>query len=189
MLKIFKPESIISLSAAAVGCALAIGVSEVAHGADSRLGTEATPEQIANKLNPRRQLKFSPRSVDVKPAGEATAGPGVDFEILFAFGSHELTSQAIKVLDNISQAMRSEMLKSYSFIIEGHTDAVGEPSDNLLLSQRRAQEARNYLVSSGQIDDSRLVTIGKGESELWDRANPNSAVNRRVRVITQIIGQ
>jgi len=47
--------------------------------------------------------------------------------------------------------------------IDGHTDSVGDETSNLLLSQRRAEAVRNYLVARG-IEPSRLYARGFGES-------------------------
>lgn len=40
-----------------------------------------------------------------------------------------------------------------------------------------------YLVSNGQIDQTRLTAVGFGKSKPLDPANPMSAENRRVEII------
>lgn len=47
--------------------------------------------------------------------------------------------------------------------IGGHTDNVGKPKDNQLLSENRAKSVRDYLVENG-IDASRLTTKGYGDT-------------------------
>ena len=67
-----------------------------------------------------------------------------------------------------------------SFIIVGHTDSIGDENYNLALSQRRAEAVKEYLVSTYSVDPLRLITIGRGESELLDPGNPDNPINRRV---------
>jgi len=50
------------------------------------------------------------------------------------------------------------------FLIEGHTDNVGTPEDNLELSKSRAQFVQDYLLKKG-IEKERSSTIGYGESQ------------------------
>ena len=48
-------------------------------------------------------------------------------------------------------------------LIEGHTDDVGSDAANMLLSQRRADTVKAFLVAQG-ITASRLDASGKGEA-------------------------
>lgn len=48
--------------------------------------------------------------------------------------------------------------------IEGHTDNVGTPEQNMKLSQRRAESVVNYLVDSLRIAPYRLKAVGYGET-------------------------
>ena len=105
----------------------------------------------------------------------------VDLPLRFEFGSAVLTTNDKKVLDRIAEAML--MLADKKFIIEGHTDAAGNEAYNQALSERRAQAAANYLVSSHGVNQQRLLVIGKGESELLYPDSPLSPLNRRISVI------
>jgi OmpA-OmpF porin, OOP family len=102
--------------------------------------------------------------------------------ITFEFDSADLKPEAREVLDQLAAALQSDQLGSSSFMIEGHTDAVGDETYNQVLSEQRAQAVRQYLASK-QVAPSRLQTVGKGETELLEAADGESAVNRRVRVI------
>lgn len=48
--------------------------------------------------------------------------------------------------------------------ISGHTDAVGSQESNQILSLKRAQAVKNWLVQHG-IPSNRMKTVGKGENE------------------------
>jgi outer membrane protein OmpA-like peptidoglycan-associated protein len=72
-----------------------------------------------------------------------------------------------------------------SVIIEGHTDNIGTPSYNQLLSERRAKAVLEFLVANG-IEKERLVSIGKGENSPVASNNSKEGryQNRRVELHT-----
>ncbi len=65
--------------------------------------------------------------------------------------------------------------------IRGHTDSVGSDEYNLLLSQRRAEAVRRWLISYG-VDSSRITAVGYGETDpVADNATElGRARNRRI---------
>jgi outer membrane protein OmpA-like peptidoglycan-associated protein len=68
--------------------------------------------------------------------------------------------------------------------VEGHTDNVGKPAQNLELSKNRAESVKNYLVTHFQIDASRLSTDGFGDTRLIAKNDTEEgrAQNRRVEL-------
>lgn len=89
-------------------------------------------------------------------------------------------------------AKLASFLKQYqdrSVIIEGHTDSVGSEDYNLSLSQRRADSVKTWLINQ-DINSSRLVTSGKGESSpvAGNDSSSGRQLNRRVEVIIENIG-
>ncbi|HNU16063.1 MAG TPA: OmpA family protein, partial [Chitinophagaceae bacterium] len=72
--------------------------------------------------------------------------------------------------------------------IGGHTDNVGKPSDNLILSNNRAKAVVNYLVSKN-IPAQRLLAKGYGETKpiADNKTEEGKAQNRRteMKVISQ----
>lgn len=117
-------------------------------------------------------------------AGGAGSGWIPDLNVTFAFDSAELTPDAMVVLDRLAAALKDEKLAGYSFVVGGHTDAVGEELYNEMLSERRAIAVVDYLTERRQIDRNRLQSQGFGEAELYDPANPDAGVNRRVEIVT-----
>jgi outer membrane protein OmpA-like peptidoglycan-associated protein len=69
--------------------------------------------------------------------------------------------------------------------IIGHTDADGNDPANLDLSKRRAAAVKVSLAKDFGIDESRMETDGKGESEPIDKNDTpaGKANNRRVEFI------
>jgi outer membrane protein OmpA-like peptidoglycan-associated protein len=82
----------------------------------------------------------------------------------------------------------ANVLKEYADLkikIVGHTDADGSDVSNLDLSKRRAASVKASLAKEFGIDESRMETDGKGESEPIDKATTPAAKanNRRVEFI------
>lgn len=90
-----------------------------------------------------------------------------------------------KETDPVLKAMTA-IFKEYpkaSFTIEGYTDSVGTEKSNQLLSERRANAVRDYLIANG-INSDRLSAVGYGESNPIDtnKTRAGRANNRRVEV-------
>jgi OmpA-OmpF porin, OOP family len=72
------------------------------------------------------------------------------------------------------------------FVIEGHTDSVGNDADNLKLSLQRAEKIKAYLVEKMGVPASLLEARGFGESNPVADNNTQDGrrQNRRVVIIT-----
>ncbi len=91
-------------------------------------------------------------------------GAVIVFEnIYYDYNSYNLTQGAKKELDNLAKLMLSN--QRLKIQLSAHTDSRGELSYNQELSQKRAQSAKDYLVSRG-IPSSNISAIGYGESRL-----------------------
>ena len=159
-------------------CGLACGDQAFA-GAKNLMQGVPTPGQLSEALAPQPQM----RGITAKPMTDLEdERPAADLAVNFEFNSADLTPTARKILDNLAAAMTSD-LDAYKFVLEGHTDATGSDSYNQALSERRADAVRDYLVEQHHVEAKRLEAVGKGKKDLLDPANPEAAVNRRVRVI------
>jgi len=71
--------------------------------------------------------------------------------------------------------------------IIGHTDSDGNDADNLILSKKRAEAVKLFLVKNFDIEESRLITDGEGEAKPVDTNNTaeGKANNRRVEFVLQ----
>jgi outer membrane protein OmpA-like peptidoglycan-associated protein len=69
-----------------------------------------------------------------------------------------------------------------TFLIEGHTDAVGSDISNLALSDARAASAADALTRVYGIPPENLVTQGYGERYLKVSTEGSSRENRRVAI-------
>ena len=94
--------------------------------------------------------------------------------------STQLTPGSIETLRNLGNALNRELADQKAFLIEGHTDASGGLKYNMVLSRRRADAVKNYLVGKMHVAPGRLQTVGKGPTEPLNPADPNAPENRRV---------
>jgi OmpA-OmpF porin, OOP family len=118
-------------------------------------------------------------------AAAAAAAPSVNLTVNFATGSAELTSDAIRALDELGRAFASKELAGYRFRIEGHTDTVGSREYNQALSERRAAVVVDYVSRKYGVDQNKLEAVGMGEDGLLVVTPPETPEprNRRVQVI------
>jgi outer membrane protein OmpA-like peptidoglycan-associated protein len=148
-------------------------------------------QQIINSLRPSGNLvQGGTRGIRLNaPAGGAAAAqpanPSVNLTVNFAFGSADLTPEAMHTLDQLGAALASKDLATFKFRIEGHTDTVGTKEQNLALSERRAGAVVDYVTKKFGVDPSRLQAIGVGETELLVQTPDQTPEprNRRVQVI------
>lgn len=104
--------------------------------------------------------------------------------ITFATDSAELTPRARNALDVVARALTSDKLAALRVQVEGHADPRGGDEHNAALSQARAQSVVDYLVSKHGIARERLTPIGRGSTQLLNRADPLAPENRRVTLVT-----
>ena len=83
------------------------------------------------------------------------------------------------------QAQYFSQYSNVTFTIEGHTDERGTREYNLALGERRANAAKNYLVSLG-IPASRIRTVSYGKERPVALGSNESAwaQNRRAATVT-----
>ena len=112
-----------------------------------------------------------------------TEGKFVTTGILFDVNSDKIKPESYGVLKDISTVLKEN--PDVKVKIVGHTDADGKDADNMELSKRRAEAVKAILTSEFKIDESRMQTDGKGESQPVDKNDSpqGKANNRRVEFI------
>ena len=111
--------------------------------------------------------------------------------ITFDFGSASIPESEIWRLEGMATAIH-RMLDdnpAETFLIEGHTDAVGSDEANLALSDRRAEAMAMALTNVFDIPPENLVTQGYGKRYLKIDTQEPERQNRRVvmRRITPLV--
>lgn len=112
-----------------------------------------------------------------------TEGKLVTHGILFDSGKDKVKPESYGTLKEIAAVLKEN--PNVKIKIVGHTDSDGSDVSNLDLSKRRAAAVKEALKKDFGIDESRMQTDGKGESE---PISPNDTLegkanNRRVELI------
>jgi outer membrane protein OmpA-like peptidoglycan-associated protein len=120
--------------------------------------------------------------------------PRIDLDtITFEFGSATISNNQMGALEQLGRAMEAVIAENPDevYLIEGHTDAVGSDTDNLILSDQRAEAVAVALSQNFDIPPENLVTEGYGEQYLKVRTEAAERENRRVtaRRITPLLAQ
>jgi outer membrane protein OmpA-like peptidoglycan-associated protein len=109
--------------------------------------------------------------------------PNIDLEITFDYNSADISAKSMPSVQALGRALTNPDLNGSTFVVAGHTDAVGGEAYNQDLSERRADSIKRYLVDKFSIGGADLVTVGYGKTKLKDPNNPTAEVNRRVQVV------
>ncbi|CUX14162.1 OmpA family protein [Agrobacterium deltaense] len=104
--------------------------------------------------------------------------------ITFATGSAEIPMTQARSLRKVADAINKALDKNpgETFLIEGHTDAVGSDESNLVLSDERAASVANVLTDVYGIPPENLATQGYGERYLKVQTLGPEQQNRRVTI-------
>jgi outer membrane protein OmpA-like peptidoglycan-associated protein len=109
----------------------------------------------------------------------------VDLDTLtFDTGSAEIRDDQIDRLQGVAEGMLRllEQNPAETFLIEGHTDAVGSDQSNLVLSDQRAESVAAALTQYFEIPPENLSTQGYGERYLKINTGGDERENRRVAI-------
>ncbi|UGY25935.1 OmpA family protein [Bradyrhizobium septentrionale] len=195
----------LSLSLLTIGAALSMTAGVALAGSDT-----VPAAQILNALKPKSATRGLSADTQVDPAASAKEAsflntvrnrqtrslslgerqeiadiaatkPKIDLEIHFDYNSAEIAkTQAVQEL---GKALSDASMKGSTFVVAGHTDAIGGEAYNQDLSERRADTIKKYLVSRYGLNGSDLVTVGYGKTRPKDPNAPMDPTNRRVQVV------
>ncbi|MCG6206197.1 OmpA family protein [Rhodopseudomonas sp. HC1] len=149
---------------------------------------DASPEVIYDTLEAppveRIERRYTMDEIRYSPAVRQRM-PSIDLNtITFETGSWDIPQdQAAKlqvIADGLNRAIQRNPREV--FLIEGHTDAVGNDTDNLSLSDRRAESAAALLTQQFGVPAENLTSQGYGEQYLKVKTDGPERQNRRVTV-------
>lgn len=103
-------------------------------------------------------------------------------DLHFEINQSTVQRESDEKIDTVATFMRK--YPDTTAVIEGHSDEVGPTADNMLLSQRRAENVVSYLAAHG-IALSRLKAVGFGETRpiADNKTEIGKRLNRRVDAI------
>ncbi|MFT7345393.1 MAG: outer membrane protein OmpA-like peptidoglycan-associated protein [Lentimonas sp.] len=127
-------------------------------------------------LKERKEVALTGKDLLIQPLKEGSSYEIAD--IRFATSSDVLTERSKLMLNEFARYLTFN--KILQFEIRGHTDNVGDDSENLDLSKSRALSVKNYLIEQG-IESKRLSSAGFGASKpkVENDSEANRAINRR----------
>lgn len=145
------------------------GASEDA--AFNMTGNSSAPVPVAVAPEPTPE----PEKIEDAPVKKA-----FNITAKFPSGAANLTESAKGQLKEAGSYLESGDFKMV--FVEGHTDSQGKEEFNQLLSQRRAQMVKSYLVRTYKVDGAKVKVVGFGEtSPIADNSTAaGRAKNRRV---------
>jgi outer membrane protein OmpA-like peptidoglycan-associated protein len=102
--------------------------------------------------------------------------------VLFVSNKSDLLPSAQNRLNQVADALMAT--KERKLTVEGHTDSQGSSSYNQVLSQKRADAVRSYIISRGYPGDLiQAHGIGKDRPVADNASAEGRANNRRVEII------
>ena len=108
-------------------------------------------------------------------------------EITFDAGSARLTNIAKAILDGIALRMKNDLNSTAA--VTGYSDNAGGEEANLAISAKRAEAAKEYLVTRHGIDPNRISTSARGSADPgYDNATAEGrAKNRRAVIVVTLV--
>lgn len=138
---------------------------------------EQPPVERVQRLYSIDEVKYSARVRD--------SVRRIDLDtVTFEFGAASISESEVGRLESMALAMERMIDENpaETFLIEGHTDAVGSDLANLALSDRRAESVATALSNVFGIPPENMVTQGYGERYLKVNTEEPERLNRRVAV-------
>jgi peptidoglycan-associated lipoprotein len=119
---------------------------------------------------------------DIEELNRVVQARGYIADAFFEYNDSSLSADAQTALTNSANWLKKN--GQYNLLIEGHCDERGTEQYNLALGDRRANQAKEYLVTLG-VDGSRIRTVSYGEERPFDPGHDDSAwaKNRRDHLV------
>jgi peptidoglycan-associated lipoprotein len=140
------------------------------------------PESFGNSVLPSSARSLSAMEAISRGIAAVTPPGAALKDVYYNFDSVHLEPEAQEILQRNAEWMKANPKARVE--IEGHCDDIGSNEYNLALGAKRAQVARDYLLSLG-IASERLVTIsyGKEAPACFEATEECRVQNRRARFV------
>jgi peptidoglycan-associated lipoprotein len=143
--------------------------------------TPVAPERdFVNDVQPVEEVF----PADIEELNRFAQQRGYVRDAFFTYDEATLDEAAQQALTASATWLRGQQGAGYKLLIEGHCDERGTEQYNLALGDRRANTARDYLVTLG-VDASRIRTVSYGEERPFEEGHDDSAwaQNRRAHLV------
>jgi outer membrane protein OmpA-like peptidoglycan-associated protein len=152
---------------------------------------QADHQEVAAELETRteKEEKFKKAKMVLNPSeGEVLFNSSNDivlrlYGLSFDVNKSDIKDEHIPLLEKVRSVI--EMFDGSKIVVEGHTDASGESSANVTLSEKRAYAVMQYLRQSLLISADRITSIGYGDEKpvASNQTTDGRAKNRRIDII------
>ncbi len=119
---------------------------------------------------------------DIEELNRVAQSRGYVQDAFFEYNDAALTAAAQAALTSSATWLKKN--GQYNLLIEGHCDERGTEQYNLALGDRRANQAKEHLVTLG-VDGGRIRTVSYGEERPFDPGHDDAAwaKNRRDHLV------
>ena len=119
---------------------------------------------------------------DIEELNRLAQSRGYIQDAFFEYNDSSLSAAAQSALTSSANWLKQNA--QYNLLIEGHCDERGTEQYNLALGDRRANQAKEYLVTLG-VDTARIRTVSYGEERPFDPGHDDAAwaKNRRDHLV------
>lgn len=133
------------------------------------------------QLKEKKEI-IDPYVLEIKMKKIKVGGGVILRNVFFNTGSHELLTESIVELEKLIEFLKQN--PTLVIEIEGHTDNVGSQQMNQKLSEARAEEVYNYLISKG-INRTRMKFKGYGFEKpiATNDTSDGRSLNRRTEFV------
>ncbi len=145
--------------------------------------------KVEESMNNSMQDSYKPleSEQDAKAMNDAAKAQEDEVEvkdrIFFAYDSSELSDDARKILE--VQAMWLKSDPSINITVEGHCDERGTREYNIALGERRANAAKDFLISNG-VQTSRIKTVSYGKEHPIYFGSEEEVISKNRRAVTVV---
>ncbi|MFT4667846.1 MAG: outer membrane protein OmpA-like peptidoglycan-associated protein [Polaribacter sp.] len=127
----------------------------------------------------------SPETINTESAAITTKVVATE-EVYFDFGKHDLRAEGLARLEAILEQLENN--EAVILKITAHTDAIGSDGANQMLSQKRGEAVRSYLVTKG-VPDSLMQVAVYGESTPVASNSDDDGRQQNRRATVEVIRQ
>ncbi len=121
---------------------------------------------------------------DIEELNRFVQRQGYVRDAFYNYDEATLDDAAQAALTSSANWLKGREGAGYNLLVEGHCDERGTEQYNLALGDRRANSARDYLMTLG-VDGSRIRTVSYGEERPFEEGHDDSswAQNRRAHLV------
>jgi len=135
-------------------------------------------------VQPEAEVKTETIPSDIDDVNRWAAKNGYIKDAFFSYDESTLDGDAQSALSTSATWLKGKDGASYNLLIQGHCDERGTEQYNLALGDRRANIAKDYLVTLG-VDAGRIRTVSYGEERPFEEGHDEAswAQNRRAHLV------